>query len=118
MPDACGPRNEGQLPLAVSRGRAGGVAFAVLVIFLMGLLTTSPAGDHALRSMIICRILQSSETRSNLTCFPSLSNRYLPGPSQPPGPPLVNSSTSEPSLFHVPLSVGQPFPSILNVPAG
>src|SRR5215216_889768 len=118
MPDACGPRNDGQLPLAVSRARAGGFAVAVLMIFLAGLFTASPAGDHVLRSRIICRGLHSSETKSNLMCFPSVSKRYLPGPSQPPGPPLINSSISEPVLFQVPLSLGQRSPSSVNVPAG
>src|SRR5215212_9011797 len=118
MPDAFGPRNDGQLPFALAIGRAGGFPLPVLTISRGGRFTVSPAGSHMLRSMIICRTLHSSETRLNERRLPSVSYRYLPGLSQPPGPPEISSSTSEPRSFHVPLSLGQRSPSTLNVPAG
>src|SRR5215203_5017508 len=117
MPEACGPRNEGQLPLA-GAGRAEGRACDVSVIFLAGLTAASPAGDQVLRSRIICRTLHSSATRSNVRCLSTVVTRYLPGPSQPPGPPLIRNSTSDPWLFQLPLSLGQPCPSSVSVPAG
>src|SRR5215207_6856911 len=119
MPDAFGPRNDGQLPLLVSGlAREGGRALEVAVIFRGGLATISPAGIQVPPSRIICRGLHSSDTRLNVTRFPSVSKRYLPGPSHPPGPPLMTNSTSEPAVFHVPLIFGQRSPSIENVPVG
>src|SRR5688500_8241530 len=119
MPDACGPRNDGQLPFSVAGfAREGGLAFDVVVIFRGGLLTAVPAGNHVLPSRIIWRGLHSSETRVNLMRFPSVSYRYFPGPSQPPGPPDIANSISEPDVFHVPLSFGQPPPSSDIVPPG
>ena len=54
MPEACGPRNDGQLPLAVAGfAREGGFAFEVVVILRGGLLTTVPAGSHVLPLRII-----------------------------------------------------------------
>src|SRR5262245_21042890 len=100
MPDACGPRNDGQLPLLVAGfARAGGRAFDVVVMLRGGLLTIVPAGNHVLPSSIICRTLHSSETRLKFTRFPSVSNRYFPGRSQPPGPPVIKNSTSDPEVF-------------------
>src|SRR5688572_16557984 len=78
MPDACGPRNDGQLPLLVS-GFARGRAFAVCVNFRGARAADSPAGNQLLRSRIICRGLQSSETKSNEMRLPSTLTRYLPG---------------------------------------
>src|SRR6185295_18658476 len=72
-PEACGPRNDGQLPFSVAIGRAGGRPFPVLTISRGGRATVSPAGSHVLRSRIICRGLQSSETRLNERCLPSVS---------------------------------------------
>ena len=119
MPEACGPRNDGQLPLSVAGfAREGGFAFDVVVIFRGGLLTTVPAGNHVLPSRMIWRSLHSSETRVNLMCFPSVSYRYFPGPSQPPGPPDIANSISDPAVFQVPLSFGQPLPSSVSVPPG
>src|SRR6185369_1682643 len=89
-PDAFGPRNDGQLPTAFAGlGRTGGFSFAVLTKFRTGFGTDSPAGNHVLRSRIICRGRQSSEMRSNVMCLPSKVVRYFPGPSQPPGPPVI-----------------------------
>src|SRR5687767_5654855 len=102
MPDARGPRNDGQLPLSVAGfAREGGRAFDVVVIVLEGLGTTVPAGNQVLPSRITCRGLHASVTRLNLTRFPSVSNRYFPGPSQPPGPPVIKNSTSDPEVFQV-----------------
>ena len=41
-----------------------------------------------------------------------------PGPSQPLGPPDVDSSISSPLIFQLPFSAGQPWPSSVNVPPG
>src|SRR5690349_13958906 len=82
IPDAFGPRNDGQLPFAFAIGRAGGLPLPVLTISRGGRRTVSPTGRHVLPSSISCRTLQSSETRLNVTCLPSVSYRYLPGPSQ------------------------------------
>src|SRR5690348_8701423 len=98
IPDACGPRKVGQLPFAEA-ARDEGRACDVSVIFRGGLVTTSPAGNQVLRSTIIRRGTQSSATTSNDTRLPSLLKRYFPGVSQPPGPPLIASSTSSPSVF-------------------
>ena len=51
-PDACGPRNEGQLPLS-GIAREGGFAFDVVVMFRAGLAATVPAGTHVPPSRII-----------------------------------------------------------------
>src|SRR5688572_25600074 len=119
MPEAFGPRNEGQLPLFVSGlARDGGFALEVVVILRGGLVTTSVEGIQVLPPRIILRGKHSSETRSNLMRCPSVSKRYLPGPSQPPGPPLITNSTSGPAIFQLPLILGQRSPSIESVPAG
>src|SRR5215207_1346065 len=120
-PAACRPRNAGQLPATASgppRG-AGARAKAVLTMRRVGLTLTSPAGDQVLRSRIIRRGAQSSATRSKPTRPPPARTRYRPGPSQPLGAPEVRrSSTSAPSTFQPPESVGQRSPSSLNVPEG
>src|ERR1044072_3564406 len=92
IPEARGPRNDGQLPLSVAIGRAGGRAVATLTMSLGGTTTVSPVGIHVLRSTIIRRGIHSSATTSNETRLPSLLKRYLPGASQPPGPPDIVSS--------------------------
>src|SRR5688572_24818999 len=84
----------------------------------VGIAFISPAGDQLLRSRIIFRTLQSSEMRAKLTRLPSTPSRYLPGPSQPPGPPDINNSISAPWLFQLPFIDGQPLPSSENVPPG
>src|SRR5215213_9960341 len=119
-PDAFGPRNDGQLPAAAAGfGRDGWRACEVRIKFRAGLLTASPAGDQVLRSRIIWRGRHSSATRSNVRRLPSPVIRYLPGPSQPPGPPpAIESSISAPCLFQLPLSLGQPLPSRVKAPDG
>src|ERR1700752_1627380 len=97
-PDAFGPRNDGQLPVAFA-GRDGGRAPAVLTKFRSGLGTDSPAGSQVLPSRMSCRTLHSSETTPIVTCLPSEVARYLPRPSQPPGAfanPASESSNSAP----------------------
>src|SRR6185369_17070472 len=65
-PDACGPRNDGQLPFAFPAFACEEFrAVVVVVIFRGGLVTTSSAGIQVLRSRITRRTIQSSETRSN-----------------------------------------------------
>src|SRR6185369_6522618 len=66
-PEACGPRNEGQLPLSLAIGRAGGRAVATLTMSRGGTTTVSLAGIHLLRSIIIRRGTHSSATTSNET---------------------------------------------------
>src|SRR4026209_62449 len=72
-PDAPGPRNEGQLPLALAIGREGGFPLPSLTISRAGLATTSSDGRHVLRSRTICRGFQSSEMRLKEKCLPSVS---------------------------------------------
>src|SRR5215217_2931188 len=72
-PDAFGPRNDGQLPLLPAIGRLGGLPLPLLTISRAGFVTISSAGRHVLRSRIICRGLQSSETRLKERCLPSVS---------------------------------------------
>src|SRR6185369_1215109 len=66
-PEACGPRNDGQLPLSVAIGRAGGRAVETLTISRGGTTTVSLEGIHRLRSTIMRRGTHSSETTSNET---------------------------------------------------
>src|SRR6185369_15913301 len=67
IPEAFGPRKDGQLPLLLAIGRAGGRAFATLTISRGGTATISVAGIHVLRSTIIFRGTQLSATTSNET---------------------------------------------------
>src|SRR5690348_5943599 len=99
-PDACGPLIDGQLPFAdpgLIRDDSG--APAVSVIFRGGTATVSLAGSHVLRSRIIRRGIHSSASTSNVMLLALLFKRYLPGPSQPPGPPLDANSISLPDFF-------------------
>ena len=101
-----------------SRSGRAPVPVSVRAIRRVGIVFVSPAGDQLLPSRIICRTLQSSETRAKLTRLPSIPSRYLPGPSQPPGPPDIDNSISAPWLFQLPFILGQPLPSSENVPPG
>src|SRR5690242_5716451 len=119
MPDAFGPRNDGQLPLAALADR-GGNALAVLSNFRTRLATASFAGSHALPSSTIRRSLHSSETSASMTRLPSTLTRYLPGASQPPGPfaiPSTISSISAPFFFQLPVSLGHSWLSTPKPPA-
>ena len=86
-PDACGPRNEGQLPLeVVASWTTTGDAAAVRTMRRSGMASASLVGRQLLRSKIIRRGTQSSNTRSKLSREPSTWNRYRPGSSQPAVP--------------------------------
>ena len=115
-PEACGPRNDGQLPdkVLASEGK-GELSPTVRTMRRSATTSASPSGRHLLPSRIIRRGTHSSDTSSRLRRVPATRNRYRPGPSHPPGPSLQSSSTSVPSLFQAPPNDGHPSPSSMNV---
>src|SRR5687768_15056301 len=79
-PDASGPRNDGQLPLAGVAGGSGGAdALRRATIRRSGFATTVPAGRQVLRSRIIRRGVQGSATIANVSTAFSCEKRYWPG---------------------------------------
>ena len=118
MPDAFGPRNEGQLPFAAAGfGSAEGRSGPLLTIFRSGIGTGSPSGRHVLPLRIIRRGTQSSATTASVSTVRSVLNRYRPGAAHGGGPPVVCTVTSSRSAFHVPGNVGQPAPLKVNAPS-
>src|SRR4029077_498903 len=70
IPDACGPRNEGQLPLLFFwSDREDSFAPDVSLIFRTGTALASVAGAQLLPSTIIRRTMQSSAISLKLTCL-------------------------------------------------
>src|SRR4051794_6383354 len=68
IPEAPGPRNDGQLPLLIVAVRPTGAEVPLVsVIARVGIVLTSLAGDQVLRSTITLRISQGSEITLNPT---------------------------------------------------
>ena len=119
IPDACGPRNDGQLPLpATGFGSDFALFPSVLTTFRGGRVTVSVAGIQVLRSIIMRRTVHVSSITSKLRRVPSTRYWYRPVLSQPPGPPDMVSSISVLVLFQLPFRAGQPWPCNMKVPPG
>src|SRR5262245_17547587 len=118
IPAARVPRNDGQLPCAgAAAGNAGIFGAAVLVMLRVGTASASSTGRHVLRSRIIRRGVHESFSIENVTCVPERLMVYVAGSAHPVGGFESQRSTRDPLAFHVPESVGQPCPAIVNVPS-
>src|SRR3954452_14459393 len=118
MPEACGPRNDGQLPAAGAAAGSGVLLVpSVRAILRSGIVGASPDGRHELPSRIMRRGSQPSATSANVTRDPSVVNLYVAVLSPPPAASGVSNSTTLPGLYAiVPLNAGQPWPSRTKVP--
>ncbi len=115
-PDAFGPLKDGQLPFAsAGRGSAGGRSGPERTIFRSGIGSASPSGRHVLALRIMRRGTQSSLTAVRAKCVRSMWNRYWPASAH--GLPAVVMTRRSPSLVHVPVNVGQPWPLSVNTPS-
>ena len=115
-PDACGPRKDGQLPLAdVACGsvrrtrRAPGAQWLV-----RPRPPAAPSGRHVLSFRTMRLGTQSSERSASDRRMFSTRNRYRPGCAHSCGPPVVVRVTSSCSTVHAPLNGGHSFPTIVN----
>ncbi len=121
MPDASRPRNDGQSASLGGMRRSGPFEAgpAVLTIDRAGAAAFVPGGDHLLRSRIIVRARQSSDTTSRPSVVPSTLKRYFAAPSHFDGPGSFCSVISLPLIVHRPVIGGHPgSPPSVNVPAG
>jgi hypothetical protein len=119
-PDALGPRKDGQLSVAgFAADSFGARAGPLRTILRSPVGTVSPGGRHVLSRRTICRGTQASATVVRITRAPSTRYLYRPDVVQGTrgGPPVVSTTSSSLSTFHVPVIGGHSLPTIESVPS-
>ena len=119
MPDACGPRNDGQLPAPSPAFARSGVRSATVRSIRRaghrpGLARRPPRAaieDHPARPAAVGHEIERQAAAVISKPIPSR-------PVTAVGTVRTSNSISPPSAFQLPLNAGQPSPSSVNVPPG